>query len=336
MTSSLAPFVDMLYKEMLGRIQQTDLDVPVRRGEWFNDSRTVRGPPVPRSDRRRKATATMAPTTSWHRGKCCWTCMKWPEARRSISLGDMAISDDGAWLLYTTDETGFRQYKLYRKSLASGKVDGPLAERVTSVQWAADNATVFFTTEHPVTKRSDTLWRLGSSGKPEAVYAESDELFRIYLERSKDRKYLVLRAFSTDTWESRLLDASRPEGSFEPVLQREKGHKYEVEHRDGLLYIRTNRGAKNFRVVTAPVGRPAQWTAFVADRADVLIQGIEPFRDHLVITEKQAGLTRLGIYDFIQGRWREVPFRGRRLRRGWHGHAGVQQHGVPLPLPELG
>jgi oligopeptidase B len=306
MTGSLTPFVDTLYKEMLGRIQQTDLDVPVRRGAWFYYSRTVEGQQYPIRCRR-KATAAMA-YDELAPEQVLLDLNEMARGKAFISLGDMAVSDDGAWLLYTTDETGFRQFKLYRKSLASGKVDGPLAERVTSVQWAADNATVFFTTEHPVTKRSETLWRLGSSGKTEAIYEERDELFRIYLERSKDRKYLMLRAFSTDAWESRLLDAARPEGSFKPVLQREKGHKYEIEHRNGLLYIRTNRGAKNFRVVTAPVDQPEQWTPFVADRADVLIQGIELFRDHLVITEKQAGLTRFRIYDFGQGRWRELPF----------------------------
>ena len=306
LTASLAPFADTLYEEMLGRIQQTDLDVPVRRGAWFYYSRTVEGQQYPIRCRR-KATAALAYDEQAPE-QVLLDLNEMAHGKAFISLGEMKVSDDGAWLLYTTDETGFRQFRLFRKSLASGKVDGPLAERVTSVQWAADNATAFFTTEHPVTKRPDTLWRLRSGGKPETLYEERDELFRISLGRSKDLKYLVLQAFSTDTWESRLLDTARPDGTFKLVLQREKGHKYGVEHRDGQLYIRTNRDAKNFRVVTAPVDQPALWTPFVAHRADVLIQGIEVFHDHLVLTEKQAGLTRFRIHDFRQGRWRELPF----------------------------
>ncbi len=306
MTGGLAPFTNTLYQEMLGRIRQTDLDVPVRRGAWFYYSRTVEGQQYPIRCRRH---ATPGLTYDEQAPEQVLLDLnEMAQGKAFISLGVIQVSDDGAWLLYTTDETGYRQYKLYRKSLASGKVEGPLAERVTRAQWAADNATVFFATEHPVSKRSDTLWRLKSGGKPEAIYQENDELFRVDLGRSKDLKYLVLEVASTDTWESSLLDASKPDGSFKLVLPREKGHKYEVEHRDGQLYIRTNREAKDFRVVTAPVDQPSRWTPFVAHSPGVLIQGVEMFQDYLVIAEKQDGLSRFRIHDFGQDRWRELLF----------------------------
>jgi oligopeptidase B len=230
------------------------------------------------------------------------------QGKAFISLGAMQVSDNGAALLYTTDETGFRQYKLYRKDLKTGHVDGPLAERVTTVQWAADNATAFFTTEHPVSKRSDTLWRLKAGGQPEQLFDEKDELYRIDLTRTKDRRYLVLQIGSTDTYESRLLDASKPDGTFKVLLPREKGHKYDVEHRDGLLYIRTNRDAKDFRIVTAPVDQPAKWTPLVAHQAGTLIEDIELFQGHLVVTAKRAALVRFRIHDFKTGQWRDLPF----------------------------
>ena len=174
-----------------------------------------------------------------------------------LSVGAFEVSDDDARLLYSSDETGFRQYRLFVKDLKTGAVQGPLAERVTSATWAADSRTVFYVTEHPVTKRPDTLWRLKLGGQPEKVYEEKDELFSIGVGRTKDKKFVVLGCGSTDTWDRRLLPASTPGGELRLVLPREKGHKYDVEHRDGTLFIRTNKDAKNFRLVTAPLADPS-------------------------------------------------------------------------------
>ena len=178
------------------------------------------------------------------------------------------------------------------------------------LRWAADNVTVFYVTEHPVTKRSDTLWRLALGGKPELVYEEKDELFSIGVSRTKDKQFVVLGSRSTDTWDRWLLPAAAPSGKFRLLLPREKGHKYDVEHRDGVLYIRTNKDAKNFRVVTAPLDdpSPARWQRLVEHRPDVLVEDLEMFRDYLVLQEKSAGLNRLRVRGFADAQWREVAF----------------------------
>src|SRR4029453_17960737 len=128
--------------------------------------------------------------------------------------------------------------------------------------------------------------------------------------RTKDKKLVVLGVRSTDTWEARFVEASAPEAAWRVVLPREKGHKYDVEHRDGTLFIRTNKDAKNFRLVKATLAdpSPASWQPFVEHRADVLLQDFEVFRDFLVVQEKQAALNRLRVHDFATGSWREVVF----------------------------
>ena len=154
-----------------------------------------------------------------------------------MSLGDFEVSDDANLLAYTTDSTGFRQYRLYVKDLRTGAILPDSAERVTSVEWCSDNRTLFYTTEDPVTKRSNMVWRHALGDETEPVYQEKDRLYNIRLGRSKDKKMLFLRAASTDTWETRFLKSDQPAGTFEAVLPREKGHKYGVEHRDGLFYF---------------------------------------------------------------------------------------------------
>jgi len=307
-TAGLATFSAKLYDEMLGRIQQTDLDVPTRKGSWYYYNRTVEGQQYPIRCRR-KAGASLADDPQAAE-EVLLDQNEMAKGKVFLSIGAYEVSDDARSLLFTSDDTGYRQYKLYRKNLATGEVEGPLAERVTSVQWAADNATIFYVTEHPVSKRSDSLWRLGRSGQTELLYQEKDELYRIGLARTKDGKYLTLEARSTDTWETRLLPAAQPEGSFKAVLPRSKGHKYEVEHHDGELFIRTNRDAKDFRIVIAPLAEPtpAHWKPFVEPKPGVLIDGLSMFRGHVVVSEKSEGLVRFRVYGFASGAWTTAPF----------------------------
>ena len=121
---------------------------------------------------------------------------------------------------------------------------------------------------------------------------------------------MVLGSRSTDTWDRWMLPADRPNGTFEVVLPREKGHKYDVEHRDGTLYIRTNKDAKNFRLVEAPLAdpSPARWKTLVEARPDVLLDEVELFRDYLVIQEKREALHRIRVRAFADGSWKEVAF----------------------------
>ncbi len=307
-TADLGPFREALYEEMLGRIKQTDLSVPTRIGRFYYYRRTVEGLQYP--IRCRKA---VGPDGAFHEAAPEEVLLDQNEMAKGLaflSVSEFEVSDDDGRLMYSTDDTGFRQYKLFVKELKTGSLQGPLAERVTSATWVADNATVFYVTEHPVTKRSDTLWRLRLGGRPEKVYEEKDELFRIGVGRTKDKTFVRLSSQSTDTWDCWLLPAATPDAAFRLVLPREKGHKYDVEHRDGTLFIRTNKDAKNFRLVTAPLAdpSPARWKPFVAHRPDVLLEDVEIFRDFVVLQEKQAGLNHLRVHGFADGQWKEVAF----------------------------
>ncbi|WP_243301518.1 S9 family peptidase [Geothrix oryzisoli] len=309
MTRGLQPFSEALYKEMLGRIKQTDLSVPVRRGAFYYYSRTEEGKQYPIQCRRRAGKGGGYDEQAAE--EILLDQNELAKGLKFLSLGGMAVSDDDRTLLFSTDATGFRQYKLFTKDLATGRVAGPLAERVTSFAWTADSRHLFFVTEDDVTKRSDKLWRLDlQGGKPELVFEEKDELYRVDLGRTKDRKYLLVESQSTDTWETRYLATAKPMGAFKVLLPREKGHKYALEHRAGTFYIRTNKGAKNFCVVTAPVATPdpKHWKTFIPHRKDVLIEGLEPFRDFLVVAEKSQGLDRFRIQDLKTGAWKGVTF----------------------------
>jgi oligopeptidase B len=307
-SADLKPFSETLYQELLGRIKQTDLSVPTRVSGFYYYRRTVEGLQYP--IRCRKPAAADGSLHEDAPEQVLLDQNEMAKGKAFLSIGEFEVSDDAQQLLFSTDDTGFRQYQLFVKDLKTGAVAGPLAERVTSATWAADNRSFFYVTEHPVTKRSDTLWRLALGAQPVKVYDEKDELYSIGVGRTKDKKLVVLGLRSTDTWEARLVDAATPGAAWRVVLPREKGHKYDIEHRDGTLFIRTNKDAKNFRLVKAPLAdpSPARWLPFVEHRADVLLQDVEVFQDFLVVQEKHAALNRIRVHDFATGAWREVPF----------------------------
>jgi oligopeptidase B len=308
MTKDLQPLAAALYKEMLGRIKQTDLSVPTRRGRYYYYSRTQEGKQYPIQCRKKAAADGSLDAAA--REQVLLDLNELAKGLKFLSLGALVVSDDDNLLAYTADTTGYRQYALSVKDLRTGTLLPDTAERVTSVEWCADNQTLYYTTEDPVTKRSNLLWRHALGRETEPVYQEKDQLYTLRLDLSKDRKMLFLRHNSTDTWETRYLPSDQPNGNFHAVLPREKGHKYTVEHREGLLYIRTNRDAKNFRLVTAPVAdcSPKHWKEVIPNRADVLLDGVEIFQDHAVASEKSAALEHFRVLDFGSGQWHDVDF----------------------------
>jgi oligopeptidase B len=304
MTRSQKALEETLYREMLGRIKQTDLSVPARRGGYFYYSRTEEGKQYPVHCRRKAGRE--APE------EVLLDSNVLAQGLEFFALGAFEPSDDANLLAYSTDTTGFRQYGLRVKDLATGQLLADTAERVTSVQWAADNKTLFYTTEDPVNKRSNQLWRRALGDREsELVYEEKDERFDLDTSRTSDKKFILLEIRSSDASEVHSLPADEPRSAFRVVLPRADKHRYRVDHRDGLFYVVTNKNAKNFRVVTAPDDDPAdegKWKEFVPHRPHVLVQNIDLFRDFAVVLERSDALGRMRTFDFRTGRWQDISF----------------------------
>ena len=308
MTADIKPLADKLYGEIKGRMQEVDLSVPARRGAFYYYSRTEAGKQYPVNCRRhadaRLAYDDKAPE------EILLNQNMLAEGQKFFAIAAMAVSPNDKLLAYTTDTTGYRQFKLRIKNLATGKLLNVYADRVTSIAWAADNKTLFYVQEDPVTKRSDRLFRM-VLGKPAVqIYHEAIEQYALQVRTTHDKQFIVLDAQATDTSEVKLLAANTPNGKFRSILGREQGHRYDVEHRNGELYITTNKDAKNFRVVVAPSATPdaRYWRELVPHDKDVLVFGTEIFQDYLVVSEKTLALNRSRIYDFASKQWKSVKF----------------------------
>jgi len=283
---------DELYKEMLARIKQTDLSVPYRLGAYYYYSRTEEGKQYPYMCRKK---GSLDGTE-----ELLLDLNKMAEGHSFMALGAYSVSDDGNLLAYSTDSTGYRQYSLHVKDLRSGKDLGENIERAGSVEWAADNKTLFYTTEDAVSKRSDKFWRhAAGTDKSDLIFEEKDELFDLGAARSEDKKMIFVASFAKTSREFRYLPADNPSGEFKIVLPRQDGHEYEVDHYGGQFYITTNKDAKNFRVVTAPLNDPSEknWKTFIPHNPAVKIDNLTFFANHLVVSEKEGGLNYLRVID---------------------------------------
>jgi oligopeptidase B len=184
-------------------------------------------------------------------------------------------------------------------------------DRVDDVVWSTDNKTIFYVTEDPVTKRHDKFWRhIVSTDVSDLVYEERDDLFDLELHRSLDKEVILLQAAAKTSTEVRFFPAARPTEALRVISRRESDHEYDVEHRGGLFYIRTNKGATNFRIVTAPVSDPSQrnWKELIPHRAAVKIEHINLFARHAVLSEWENGLQKLEIVSLATGARRRVEY----------------------------
>jgi oligopeptidase B len=303
MTKRLKPFEAALYSEILSHIKQTDLSVPVRRGDYYYYSRTEEGKQYPIRCRKRGGLEA--------KEEVLLDLNELGQGRKFVGLGAFVVSDDQNLLAYTIDYVGYRQYSLYVKDLRTGATLPDTMERVDSVAWSADNYTLFLTTEDEVSKRPNRVWRhtLGQKGF-EPLYEEKDETFQIEVRKTRDKKYLLLSAASSDTTEFRYLKADQVKSDFTVFLPREKQHRYFLDHRENLFYIRSNKNAKNFQVFTAPEDDPdpKNWKIFISHDKDVLVENIDLFRNFAVSVEKSQALNRIRIFDFKSGKWRAISF----------------------------
>ncbi len=297
-----AAFQESLYKEMLARIKQTDLSVPYRDGEYWYYSRTEEGKQYPIYCRKQGSLEAAE--------QIILDVNALAEGEKFMQLGAFTVSDDGNLLAYSTDNTGFRQFKLQVKDLRSGKVLPDAVEKTVSVVWAADSQTLFYTVEDAA-KRPYRLHRhrLGAASD-DLLFEEKDEMYRVFAGRTRSKTYIFLYSGSLTATEASFIPAGQPAAQWKVIAPREKDHEYDVDHHGDIFYIRSNSGGRNFRLVTVPVADPgrANWKEIIPHRPNVMLESVDLFKNHCVVTEREDGLPQIRICDLATGKWHRVKF----------------------------
>ncbi|KZL50571.1 oligopeptidase B [Nodularia spumigena CENA596] len=294
-----------IYNEMLARIKETDLSVPFRKDEYYYYSRTEEGKAY--SIHCRKKGSLDAPE------EVLIDENELAKGHDFFELGVFDISPNHQILAYSFDTSGSEQYTLYFLDLNTHQLyPETIAETYFSFAWGNDNQTGFYTKIDAANRPYQLLKHTLATSPQEDVliYEEKDDLYHLYIGKTRSQSYILMLLQSSITTEVHYLDANHPQGDFQIIHPRTTGVEYDVDHHNDNFYIVTNDEATNFKLVKTPISAPSQenWQTIIPHREDVLLLGVSLFANHLVIYERKGGLQTARVQNLCTGEENNIIF----------------------------
>lgn len=298
------PLQEKLFKEMKGRIKEDDQSVPYEKNGYYYYTRYEEGKEYPIYCRKKGSLEA--------KEEILLNVNQMAEGYDFYRVSRPSISPNNKLLAYGVDTVSRRKYTLHIKNLETGETYSDEIPMTTGYAvWASDNKTLFYTQKEEQTLRAYKIFRhtLGQNNDQE-IYHEDDATFTTSISKTKSEKYLVIHSGSTMADEYRFLDADKPMSDFTVLQPRERGLEYSVSHFGDHFYIVTNLDAKNFRLMKTPVDKTAKenWKEVIPHREDVFLEGIEIFKNHLVVEERKEGLTQMRVRNWESGKEHYVDF----------------------------
>lgn len=294
MTAHTNDFQKSLFEEMKSRIKEDDESVPYFYNGYYYITRYETGKDYPIYTR--KKGSLDADEEIMFNGN------EMAENHAYFHLGGLNVSPDNKLVAFGIDTVSRRNYTIQIKNLETGEIYPEKIELTTGGStWANDNKTLFYTRKDPQTLRSDKIYqhKLGSDvSTNKMIFYEEDDTYNTFIYKSKSEKYLIIGSSSTLTSEYRILDANTPDADFKIFNPRKRGVEYGISHYEDHFYIATNAdGATNFKLMKAPENATTaeNWEEVIPHREDVLLEGIDIFKEYLVISERSNGLNKIYI-----------------------------------------
>ena len=293
-TAHTKDFQTALFEEMKSRIKKDDSSVPYKYNGYWYITRYEKGKDYPVYTRKKETLSA--------KEELLFDCNEMAKGHAYFNLRGLNISPDNSLVAFATDTIGRRQYNLYIKNLKTNKIlEDKVSNSTGSSTWANDNKTLFYTLQNETTLRSEAIYKhtIGSNTKDDAlVYEEKDDTFGVGVYKTKSKKYLVISSYSTLTTEYQILNADTPNQPFKVFQPRTRGLEYSIAHYGDSFYVVSNAdGAKNFKLSKTSENQTEKpfWRDVISHRSDVLLEGIDIFKDFLVISERKNGLNQIKI-----------------------------------------
>ncbi len=306
MMSGTKNFQESLFKEMKARIKEKDESVPVFKNGYYYYTRTDDGKQYYKYCRKKGSLEA--------KEEILLDVDAMAEGHPYYAVAGYEISEDNKLLAYAVDEVSRRQYTIRVKNLETGEtLKDAIANTEGDPVFANDNKTIFYTSKNPVTLLSEKIKRhtLGTDAATDVlVYEEKDKSNYIGIGKSKNNKHIFIYSQATMSSELRYIDASTPTAPFKAFQPRMKDVLYDVTPLADKFLIRTNLNAKNFRLMECPLNKTdvASWKEVIPHRTDVLLQGVEEFKDFIVLSERKEGLVKLRVRNLGNGSEHYVDF----------------------------
>ncbi|WP_347302000.1 S9 family peptidase [Croceibacterium sp. TMG7-5b_MA50] len=283
------PAVDTLFAEMRARIKEADKSVPQKDGDWLywieyeeaaEYKKWWRKPVAGGDDELILDEVALADGKDYFR------------------LGAISVSHDGTMLAYSVDDDGSERFDARIKVLATGEhLPDTIEGTLSALIWVAGDTGLVYSLANEQWRTDNA--RLHWLGRPLAedveLYHEDDEGFRVSAGLSANEKWLIIGTGDHETSEVRLVPAADPLATPVLVRARQPGVEYDVDERDGVLFIHANDTHENFRLATAPLDRPGDWTTLIEGTDQFYLTGFDLFRDFYVTEGRLGGLDRLEV-----------------------------------------
>ncbi len=294
LTGHTKDFQKSLFEEMKGRIKEDDASVPYKHNGYWYITRYEKGKGYPIYSRKKESLD--APE------EILLDCNLEAENHEYYKVRGLSISPDNKFMAFGEDTISRRIYIIKVKNLETGEILEDRIENTTgSSTWANDNKTLFYTAKEEETLRSYQIRKhyLGTSSEKDIlVFEEEDDTYDTFVYRTKSEKFIVIGSSATLTSEYRFVDAETPDEEFTIFQKRTRGLEYGIAHYDDHFYILTNADeATNFKLMKTSEKQTQKefWEVIIDHRRDTLIEDIDVFKDYLVITERNEGLTKIRI-----------------------------------------
>jgi len=296
-----------LFREIRGRIKETDLDVPVTIDEFSYYSRTVRG--------KQYAIHCRKPGRGTGREQVLLDENVLAKPHDYFDLGLFRVSPDHRYLAYSIDTSGNERYRLRVKDLNSGRNKRDVLQNVDSLAWSTDGKSFLYTVLDAM-HRPYKVFRhvLGTvQADDPLVHHEKDDAVYTSVSLSRSRRFIFIDLHAKTTSEVRTVPAERSDTRPRLIERRKSGIEYSVGHAGDYFYISHNSRATNFKLVRTAIKTPGRkhWQPIVAHRKDVLLEGFDLFEKHLVLYERERALPHIAIRDHSGKGGHRVKFRER-------------------------
>ena len=295
-----------LYNEIVGRIKKDDTSIPYFDNGYWYYTKYEKGYEYPIYCRKKESLE--------NEEEILMDVNQWAKGHDYFSLRNLSVSPNNKLLAFSVDTLSRRIYTIKIKNLETGKLlNDEIHGTEGSAAWANDNSTFFYTLKNKTTLLSEKIarHRLGDlQSEDEIVFTENDDSFYIGVYRSKSDKYIIIYNSSTLVSDYHILNADNPSGTFRQFSPREEEHEYSIEHFKDKFYIVTNWNATNFRLMeTSEKSTVKQsWSEVIPHRKDVLLNDIDVFSKHLVISERKDGLPQIRIINQDNGNEHYIDF----------------------------
>ncbi|MGF7007434.1 S9 family peptidase [Aminobacter sp. BE322] len=294
-----------LFGEMKGRIKEDDSSVPMKDGPFAYGSSYKKGGEQPRYFRIPSAGGSEEIILDGD---------KEAEGQAYFRLGGMDHSSDHRRLIWGFDDKGSEFYTLRVRDLASGgDLEDVVGDTGGSGVWDGASDGFFYTRLDPNHRPSKVLYHaVGSDAAGDRlVYEETDPGFFMNVGGTRSNEWIMISISDHETSEYRLFPASNPAAEPKLVAARETGLQYDLEEGGDIFFVLTNAdGAKDFKVMTAPVADPvrANWKELIAHEPGRLILSVMGFKDFMVRLERKDGLPRIVVHERATGNEHHIAF----------------------------